>query len=114
MPDFTNMDSSLIASFWIYFVASFIFGVMLGALIVRLFFQREKSLMVDERKKHDTTVQELTATTEELNNVRNELENLKADVAKNTLYWKFQKAEKDHSGNASLYKFFHDQDKATE
>ena len=37
MPDFTNLDPSLVASFGIYFVGSFIVGTVVGAIAAKLF-----------------------------------------------------------------------------
>ncbi len=36
--DFTNLDSNIIADFWIYLIASLIIGCILGFLVAKWFF----------------------------------------------------------------------------
>lgn len=50
MPDFTNIDPSIIAEYWIYFLASLIGGFVLGIIVSKIFFNREKTLYASKRK----------------------------------------------------------------
>lgn len=111
MPDFTNLDPSLIASYWIYFIASFIVGVVLGALASRLFFHREKSAIEQEKKNYEDRLKELEKVEILLAEKDNELKLLKAKVANNELYWNEQKHKvQQPPGDRALYDILHKTD----
>ena len=108
MPDFTNLDPSLIASYWIYFVASFIIGAVLGALATRLFFHREKRVIEQEKKNYEERLKELEKVEVLLAERDNELKLLKAEVANNELYWNEQKHKaQEPPGDKALYNILH-------
>lgn len=108
MPDFTNLDLSLVASFWIYFVGSFLIGVFVGVSIAKLFFHREKSIFEQEKKcylKKEKQFEEVKAI---LTQTSKELDQLKSELSKNELYWNSKKnLDNKHPGNKALHDMLH-------
>lgn len=108
MPDFTELDSSLIASYWIYFIASFIIGFIIGALVSRLFFQREDRAIKQEKKNFEEKIKELEKMKILLSEKDKELEKLKSEVAKNELFWNEQKQKaQEPPGDKALFNTLH-------
>lgn len=108
MPDFTNLDPSLIASFWIYFVGSFIVGAGVGAIVSKLFFHRQKEIMDQERKLYEDEIKELKEKIKGLEAENEELNTLKTEISNNSLYWNAKKYEKKKvPGDKALYDLVH-------
>ncbi len=104
MPDFTNLDSALVASYWIYFVGSFIAGAVIGALAARLFFHRKEELMEQENKAYRERLEKLEETERRLEEKKDELERLKKELSGNELYWNAKKyGKQENPGDKMLY-----------
>lgn len=110
MPDFTNLDPNLIASFWIYFVGSFIIGAVVGALACKLFFHRYKENLEQDKQRYLNRIKELEEK-EKISDTRieklnEELTQLKVDVSQNALYWNGKKYDKQKApGDKALFEF---------
>lgn len=112
MPDFTNLDPSLVASFWIYFVGSFFVGVGIGAIVSKLFFHRHKEILDQERQGYLDRIKSLEEKEKILQDKNKELEQLleqlKADVSNNELYWNAKKYDKQKKpGDKALFDLMH-------
>lgn len=104
MPDFTNLDPALVASYWIYFVASFIAGAAIGVLAARLFFHRKEEIIEQEKKAYEEKLDKLEETERRLEESEKELERLKEETSRNELYWNARKSEKqENPGDKMLY-----------
>ena len=97
MPDFTNLDSALIASYWIYFVGSFTVGAVVGALAARLFFHRKEEIMEQENKMYAESLKKLEEIERRLEEKSTELDRLKSELSRNELYWNAKKYEKQEN-----------------
>lgn len=108
MPNFTDLDPSLVASFWIYFVGSFIGGAVAGTFFSRLFFRREKNIIEQERKNYEEEKKKFEKIEKILADKNEELERLKAEVSNNELYWNAKQYEKQKApGDKVLYELVH-------
>ncbi len=88
MPfDFTGLDSALIAQFWIYFLASGVICFLLGIIITRAFFHREKVLIAKEKEQYDASKKELEILEAQLEDKAAKLEALEASIAESEKYW---------------------------
>lgn len=115
MPDFTNLDSQLIASYWIYFVSSFLFGAAAGAFVSKLFFRREKDIFENEKKSYEGKLKRLEETEKLLSEKNEEIEKLKAEVSNNELYWNTKKREEQQTpGDKALYDAIQNSKKKTQ
>ena len=111
MPDFTNLDPNLIASFWIYFVGSFIVGAVIGVVVAKIFFHRQKDLLDQERQGYLDKIKILEDKEKELETKSKELEQLKSELAKSELYWSTKKREKQNPrGDKVLFDVMHNID----
>lgn len=115
MPDFTNLDPSLVASFWIYFVGSFIVGTVVGAIASKLFFHRHKEILEQEKQGYLDEIKELEEEVKLLDTKNEELKQLKANVSKNALYWNTKKYDKQRApGDKALFDLIHKSDENKE
>lgn len=104
IPDFTNLDPSLIASYWIYFFGSLIVGMGIGVALFQFFFRREKKAIKQERKNSKKVLEELEEVKGRLAEREKELNLLKAKIANNELYWNEQKHKiQEAPGDRGLY-----------
>lgn len=88
MPfDFTDLDPTLIAQFWIYFIASFVIGLFLGIIISRAFFHREKALVAKEKEQYQETAKAFEDLKSQLDDKTRKLEQLESAVAASKKYW---------------------------
>ena len=115
MPDFTNLDPSLVASFWIYFVGSFIVGTVVGAIASKLFFHRHKEILEHEKQVYLDEIKVLEEEVTLLDTKNEELKQLKANVSKNALYWNTKKYDKQRApGDKALFDLIHKSDENKE
>ncbi len=108
MPDFTNLDPDLVASFWIYFIGSFAVGAIIGAMVVKFFFQRQRDLIEQERKAHLDKINSLEEKEKLLAEKEKELKQLKSEIANNSLYWNIKQREKQAApSDKALFDMLH-------
>lgn len=108
MPDFTNLDPSLVASFWIYFIGSFVIGIIVGVLVSKLFFHREKTLFEQEKNIHKEKLAQFEDLETKLATKNEELLKLQERVSKNELFWNLHKNEHSEArGDKALYNAIH-------
>lgn len=115
MPDFTSLDPSLIASFWIYFIGSFVCGAALGFFGAKAFFHREKRIVAQERQSLQQEKSNWSEKQKQFEEMKQnladksaELDRLREEISKAETYW----AAKGHtkheaSGAKMLYDMFH-------
>lgn len=110
MPDFTNLDPAIVASFWIYFVASFVIGIIVGGIAVKVFFHREKRIFKKEKEGYLEQLDQLEETKRELAEKKAELDKLKKEMVNNPLYWRSKKQEGEAIlGDKALHDIIHKQ-----
>lgn len=103
MPfDFTGLDSSIIAQFWVYFVASWVVGLGLGIIIAKAFFHREKALVAKEKEHYEASAREFEELKVQLEDKTTKLEELEARVAANERYWAASPAKRDDKTPADV------------
>lgn len=108
MPDFTNLDPSLVASFWIYFIGSFVVGIVVGVIVAKLFFHRQRALIELERKSYLDKIKSLEEREKLLTEKEEELKQLKSEISNNALYWNTKQHEKKVApSNKALFDMLH-------
>ncbi|MBD5406773.1 MAG: hypothetical protein HDR56_04040 [Treponema sp.] len=101
--DFTNLDPNIIASFWIYFIASFVIGLTLGFIVAKAFFDREKRIVNKEKEHCKEQEVEITNLKVELKKKTEELATLKDDLSKDKIYWTMkEKVDKQKPADEAL------------
>ena len=73
MPDVTGWDPAVVAQIWIYIVAAFVIGVVLGFLLHKVWFKRE----IDNHKER----------LQKLSQIEQDYLKLQNDIKESKEYW---------------------------
>lgn len=92
--DFTSLEPTIIASFWIYFLGSFVVGLLLGITITNLFFKREKA---DLERKCKEAQDELKKSIAILADKEKKLSEYEKFDKNNPEYWNFVRKSSEDS-----------------
>jgi uncharacterized membrane-anchored protein YhcB (DUF1043 family) len=85
--DFSNLKPEIIAQFWIYFIVSFIGGVLIGWLARFFLLKIEKSTLNAEKKLFEAE----KGSFKDYESLKNQYESLLKDLEKNEEYWVYKK-----------------------
>ena len=84
MPDVTAWDPSVVLQCWIYIIAAFIIGILIGFLLYKVWYKREINKHTDELKKYNQLEQDYLK--------------LQSDIKESKEYWIYmQQKEHDNS-----------------
>lgn len=119
MPDFIQMDPELIAEFWIYFIGSFVCGFLLGILVAKIFFRREKAILAQEKQSLEQEKSNWSEKLEKFEEMKQclkdkseELDGLKEEISNVDKYWEARRHTKQEAlGHRALYDMFHQNQK---
>ena len=104
MLDFTGLDPSIVAQFWIYFIASFIIGAIIGVLCYKVFNKRSYEIFTCEKEAFSRTKAEYEKKIIDYENLIKEHETLKDELKKNKEYWLYvQQKEKSADVKNDFY-----------
>ena len=102
--DFTNLDSNIIASFWIYFIAIFVGGFVLGVFVAKAFFHRQRQIVNQEKEHCEERKTEIANLRAELEKTNEELMTLKENLSKDKIYWAMkEKMDKQKPADEALF-----------
>ena len=92
--DPTNIDPSVVASFWIYFIVSFVGGCLIGFIVSKLFFLREKRILEEKKEKYEEQQKEFDKLVIKYEKIESELGQLKDEISTNEVYWAMKESKK--------------------
>lgn len=102
--DFTNLDPNIIATFWIYFIASFVIGLIVGFFLAKAFFHRERRIVNQEKERCKEQETEMANLKIELQKKNEELVTLKENLSKDKIYWAMkEKTDKQKPADEVLF-----------
>ncbi|MCM1037883.1 MAG: hypothetical protein NC314_11270 [Roseburia sp.] len=102
--DFTNLDPNIIASFWIYFISSFVIGLLVGFFVAKAFFHRERRIVNQEKEHCKEQETEMVNLKVELQKKNEELVTLKKEFSNDKLYWAMkEKTDKQNPADEALF-----------
>jgi len=91
LPDFTTLDPTIIAQFWIYFIGSMIVGIVIGWIVKSFLTKRELTIFNSEKEQFKTEKASFLDKKEEYESIKTKYESLLNDLKKNDEYWLYKK-----------------------